>query len=112
MKFQSKYEAFILENVFDNVLCKIVLIIFCCIFVAVNESHTFYNATTIVPTPSADGTIRKIKTKMLNQTVHPEEKRKIIGDTFMNVANELVEELNLKPEDVYLGQGQLCCMFI
>ena len=26
---------------------------------------------------------------------------------FLQVANELVEELNLQPEDVYLGQGTL-----
>ena len=33
----------------------------------------------------ADATSRKRKTRALNQTVHPEDKRKIIGDTFMNV---------------------------
>jgi len=30
-------------------------------------------------------TTRKVKTKMLCQTTDPEEKRTIIGDTFMNV---------------------------
>lgn len=73
----------------------------------IEAAHTFYNSTTIIPTPQPDGSIRKVKTKILCQTVAPEEKRKIIGDTFMHVANDLVEELNLKPEEVYLGQGTL-----
>jgi len=33
---------------------------------------------------------RKAKTKMLCQTADPEEKRTIIGDTFMNVHNLLL----------------------
>lgn len=74
---------------------------------AVDASHTFYNARTTIKSTSSDGQVTKKKSKMLVQTVQPEEKRKIIGDTFMNVANELIEELNLKPEDVYLAQGTL-----
>ena len=37
----------------------------------------------------------------------PEEKRKIIGDTFMRVAEKAVAQFNLKPEDVFLAQGTL-----
>ncbi|XP_074655456.1 GMP synthase [glutamine-hydrolyzing]-like [Tubulanus polymorphus] len=73
----------------------------------IKAAHTFYTATTTMAISPNDLTPRKRKTKMLNQTVDPEEKRRIIGDTFMTVANEVVEELNLKPEDVYLGQGTL-----
>jgi hypothetical protein len=29
-------------------------------------------------------------------------------DRLFQVANEVVAELKLKPEDVYLGQGKLC----
>lgn len=47
------------------------------------------------------------QTKMLCQTVNPEEKRKIIGDIFVNVANEVISELNLRPDEVFLGQGTL-----
>jgi len=70
-------------------------------------SHTFYNASTTVPMDPSNSNSRKRKTNTLNTTVNPEDKRKIIGDTFMKIANEFVDELNLKPEDVYLGQGTL-----
>jgi GMP synthase (glutamine-hydrolysing) len=46
-------------------------------------------------------------TKSLCQTTQPEEKRKIIGDTFIRLANQIIEDLNLKPEEVILGQGTL-----
>jgi len=47
------------------------------------------------------------KTQLLCHTVDPETKRKIIGDTFMNVANRIIQELALDPEKVVLGQGTL-----
>lgn len=47
------------------------------------------------------------KTSLLCHTTDPEIKRKIIGDTFMNVANRIIQELNLDPEKVILGQGTL-----
>lgn len=50
---------------------------------------------------------RKQTTKPLCQVVSPEEKRQIIGDTFMRVADDIISTLNLKPEDVFLGQGTL-----
>nr|KAG5698957.1 hypothetical protein BaRGS_024878 [Batillaria attramentaria] len=71
----------------------------------INAAHTFYSGTTSVPIDKNNPTSRKRKTNTLNTTTNPEEKRKIIGDTFMKVANEFLEELNLKPEDVLLGQG-------
>ncbi|KAH8041872.1 hypothetical protein HPB51_019253 [Rhipicephalus microplus] len=72
----------------------------------VDASHQFYNGTTTVPIDPKDPQ-RKRTTKMLCQTAHPEEKRKIIGDTFMRVANEVISELQLNPEEVFLGQGTL-----
>jgi GMP synthase (glutamine-hydrolysing) len=60
---------------------------------AVNAGHTFSNAVTmrkVTVTEKNDRTdavaTRKMKTKMLCQTTDPEEKRSIIGDTFMNVS--------------------------
>merc|ERR1719273_234241 len=47
------------------------------------------------------------KTQLLCQVTDPEEKRRIIGDTFMRVANEVIEDLNLNPDEVILGQGTL-----
>ncbi|XP_061162674.1 GMP synthase [glutamine-hydrolyzing]-like [Saccostrea echinata] len=73
----------------------------------VKAAHTFYNGSTSISVKTEDSAPRKRKTERLNTVVCPEEKRKIIGDTFMRVANEVLEELNLKPEDVYLGQGTL-----
>jgi len=46
-------------------------------------------------------------TKMLCETTNSEEKRKIIGDVFIRVANEAMAEMGLKPEDIFLGQGTL-----
>ena len=40
------------------------------------------------------------KTPLLCHTTDPEIKRKIIGDTFMTVANRIIEEMNLDPDKV------------
>ena len=47
------------------------------------------------------------KSVLLCHTTDPEVKRKIIGDTFMNVANRIIEEMSLDPDKVMLGQGTL-----
>ncbi|GAB1609262.1 GMP synthase [glutamine-hydrolyzing]-like [Argonauta hians] len=73
----------------------------------VRAAHTFYNSTTCIPMDSSDPNSCKKKTNMLNCITNPEEKRKIIGDTFMKVATDVIEELNLKSHEVYLGQGTL-----
>lgn len=44
---------------------------------------------------------------MLKDTVNPEEKRKIIGDTFMRIAQREIERLGIQAEDVYLGMFSL-----
>lgn len=44
---------------------------------------------------------------MLCQVTAPEEKRKIIGDTFINISKDLISQLDLNPDDVFLGQGTL-----
>lgn len=90
----------------------------------VNAGRCFMQGTTSVPldnvTPVANtntinnkgicGTAtspRTRLTKMLCATTNPEEKRKIIGDVFVRVANEAMAEMGLKPEEVFLGQGTL-----
>ncbi|XP_011305061.1 GMP synthase [glutamine-hydrolyzing] [Fopius arisanus] len=87
----------------------------------VNAAHNFMEGTTSVPldnilpanavnnkgiggTPISP---RTRLTKMLCQTTNPEEKRKIIGDVFVRVANDAMAEMGLKPEEVFLGQGTL-----
>jgi len=66
----------------------------------VDASETFTKSTT---------NIKGKVTKALGETVHPEEKRKIIGDTFMHVAEQAIASwgLDLKPDDVFLAQGTL-----
>ena len=61
-----------------------------------------------------DGTTditRKDKTRYttgkLRNTTAPEEKRKIIGDTFMKVMHKITADLDLDPENTFLAQGTL-----
>lgn len=68
------------------------------------EGYTFLKGTTQVKRP---GQYSVVETPMLCQTYNPEEKRKIIGDIFVKVTNDVVAELKLKPEEVLLAQGTL-----
>ncbi|KAH8392537.1 hypothetical protein KR215_010536 [Drosophila sulfurigaster] len=68
------------------------------------EGYTFLKGTTQV---KRAGQYSVIETPMLCQTYNPEEKRKIIGDIFVKVTNDVVAELKLKPEEVLLAQGTL-----
>ena len=90
----------------------------------VNATHSFMEGSTTVPSEivpvMANTNVINSKgitatgigppfrmTKMLCQTTNPEEKRKIIGDVFVRVANDAMAEMGLKPEEVFLGQGTL-----
>lgn len=74
----------------------------------VEAQHRFLNSTTTVPEPgAAPNSVRHLTTPLLCRTTHPEHKRKIIGDTFVNVANEVISELGLDVDSVLLGQGTL-----
>ncbi len=64
----------------------------------IEAQEDFYSATTI---------INGKETKPLRETTAPEEKRKIIGDTFMRVAEKAMRDLNLDWSEVYLAQGTL-----
>ena len=73
-----------------------------------HAAQTFYNShTTIVDKTAPDATPRKRRTKALNMTTKPEEKRKIIGDTFVRVCEEFLRGLDLTTKDVFLAQGTL-----
>lgn len=63
----------------------------------VDAKETFYQGTTVI-----DGQ----ETSKLDQVTDPQVKRKIIGDTFIKVRDQVVRELNL-PADVVLAQGSL-----
>jgi len=73
----------------------------------VKANLEFMNGHTMVVEKGPEGIKVEKKTGLLCQVVEPETKRKIIGDTFMKVANRIVTELSLDPEKVLLGQGTL-----
>jgi GMP synthase (glutamine-hydrolysing) len=66
--------------------------------IAVDARERFYTATT---------EIKGKKTAPLNETLSPEEKRKIIGDTFVRVTEQELAKLNLNLDKVFLVQGTL-----
>ncbi|CDW53596.1 GMP synthase (glutamine hydrolyzing) [Trichuris trichiura] len=55
----------------------------------------------------ADKSMAVVENLMLNRTVDPEMKRRIIGDTFMMIVKEVMNGLNLTFGQVYLAQGTL-----
>ncbi|XP_075238570.1 GMP synthase burgundy isoform X2 [Lycorma delicatula] len=73
----------------------------------INAAHFFIHGATSVPVDPKEPNARTRMTRMLCMTSNPEEKRKIIGDLFVSMWNEVIEELKLKPEEVFLGQGTL-----
>ncbi|CAH3135546.1 unnamed protein product [Pocillopora meandrina] len=73
----------------------------------VNAALRFYNSTTVISGKKDQSPVKKQVTKTLNVTTDPEEKRRIIGDTFIKVANEVCKELNLDETNTYLAQGTL-----
>lgn len=74
--FQNILEMFGISLLKTNLVCCAV----------VNAAHSFYNGTTTLPISEEDRTPRKRISKTLNMTTSPEEKRKIIGDTFVKVS--------------------------
>ncbi|KAJ3624256.1 hypothetical protein MTP99_017896 [Tenebrio molitor] len=73
----------------------------------VNAASTFLEGTTVVPVDKHESTLRTTLTSMLCKTCDPEEKRKIIGDVFVRISDEIIADLHLNPEEVLLGQGTL-----
>ncbi|XP_071839853.1 GMP synthase [glutamine-hydrolyzing]-like isoform X2 [Apostichopus japonicus] len=73
----------------------------------VDASLTFYNATTTILLDKDQPNPTPCLTSTLNTTIHPEEKRQIIGDTFIKVADQICKELNLNPLETVLAQGTL-----
>ena len=52
----------------------------------VNAALRFYNSTTVISGKKDQSPVKKQVTKTLNVTTDPEEKRRIIGDTFIKVS--------------------------
>uniref|UniRef100_A0A6A7FSM0 GMP synthase (glutamine-hydrolyzing) n=2 Tax=Hirondellea gigas TaxID=1518452 RepID=A0A6A7FSM0_9CRUS len=70
----------------------------------VNAWHDFSDATTTITPGNGE---RSRVTNLLCNTIMPEEKRKIIGDAFIRVANDLIQQLETPNSEVLLGQGTL-----
>ena len=71
----------------------------------VTSALRFSTGTTVISTFNDKGVACKYFTQILSAVTEPEEKRKIIGDTFMKVADEILYELNLESSEVFLAQG-------
>ena len=70
-----------------------------------NEKHQFFHGTTRIPTKLGNNMVN-VEVGPLHSVVLPEEKRKIIGDTFMKVSDNIMKKLNLDPETTLLAQGE------
>ena len=53
-----------------------------------------------------EGMLQQQVTPPLHAVTNPEEKRKIIGDTFIKVADEALVELDLQANEIFLAQGK------
>jgi GMP synthase (glutamine-hydrolysing) len=70
----------------------------------VNAVEDFRIATTTIP---ARGEQPAFETVQLHAAIQPEEKRKIIGDTFMRVCDRVMKDLKLDSTNLLLAQGTL-----
>ena len=73
----------------------------------ITASLKFYSGQTYVNYHAKDGSIQQQPTLPLHSVTNPEEKRKIIGDTFMKVVESVVSDLQLQADNLYLAQGTL-----
>uniref|UniRef100_A0A8C2BVT0 Guanine monophosphate synthase n=1 Tax=Cyprinus carpio TaxID=7962 RepID=A0A8C2BVT0_CYPCA len=78
----------------------------------VNAAHTFYNGTTTLPISEEDRTPRKRISKTLNMTTNPEEKRKIIGDTFVKVCSSVHSRESLQVRGTQLWLDSNSCLLV
>lgn len=63
-----------------------------------NAKETFFN--TVIE-------VEGKKIGPLVETIDPEEKRQIIGEVFIRIANNVIERLGLDPEKTFIAQGTL-----
>lgn len=74
------------ETVIDILILTINSVSLCFVFsTVVNAAYRFYNSTTVISGRKDQSAVKKQVTKTLNVTADPEEKRRIIGDTFIKV---------------------------
>lgn len=66
----------------------------------VKAACQFLGGTTIIPVDKHEPNPRTKITKMLCMISDPEEKRKIIGDVFVKITDDVIAEMNLKADEV------------
>ena len=69
----------------------------------ITSSLKFYSGQTVINYQNGEQQI----TLPLHSVTNPEEKRKIIGDTFMKDVESVVSDLQLQADNVFLAQGTL-----
>ena len=77
-----------------------------CVCVVYEAAERFYSSQTVVSVMCELGIEEKV-VGPLHSVTGPEEKRVIIGNTFMTVADEVISDLQLEADSVYLAQGEL-----
>lgn len=70
----------------------------------IDAAEDFANATTEIP---AKGSRAAYTTRMLKDCVSPEDKRHIIGNTFMHVCDKVTASMRLDVDNLLLAQGTL-----
>lgn len=76
-----------------------------CILVK-QEKLGFMNAHTLMKYKGPDGEVTKQETPFLHLVTNAEEKRHIIGDKFVELAEEIMQTLGSKTDSkVFLAQG-------
>lgn len=75
--------------------------------IQIKVKKAFYNFFKGSTTYRMPGSTFNFETPMLCYADNPEDKRKIIGDTFINVTNDFLREIRVDPEDIILCQGTL-----
>lgn len=72
-----------------------------------NAGQRFINSRTMMDYRDQDGLVYRQATPLLHTVTNAEEKRHIIGDTFMHLATEFMNQLQQNGEKIFLAQGTL-----
>ncbi|XP_064384216.1 GMP synthase [glutamine-hydrolyzing]-like isoform X2 [Halichondria panicea] len=73
----------------------------------IRASARFLSAQTNLAYTGEDGLLSQHSSLPLHSVTSPEEKRTIIGDTFIKVTDSVVQDLHLNPDLIFLAQGTL-----
>ncbi len=75
-------------------------------------SAQFLSAQARITYTGQDGVLIEHLSPPLHSVTNPEDKRKIIGDTFIKVADSVVQDLHLNTDSIFLAQGVCVCVCV